>query len=325
MDLELRGRQVDEPDLANPDPRVERDLDAPIQPKGGVGDLDEQQHVGRLRMAGPVKILPRAKQQHVGLQLAVEPGERDGILDAHMRPIPQARYPQASEAIHRAGMLHADRLTDDDVPMDQLEPVVLGQDAGLAHPVVLLDSEAVPGQQLTHATPPNRSTEADRYPSSRGPAIRPHSNEIIVGDRPNVAYTECEQRLGPTGGGNEFDLETIRLVNLHDSAQVALAKAALWEFSVEDHDVKSPVSHRYPSGYAVTNRGTFSAVRMIQTLTTPAERSAGPTNGARSHTSGHRALSLRRLPLGANAAPLSPPPAGSTLPQSSQGSQKTAP
>jgi hypothetical protein len=122
---------------------------------------------------------------------------------------------------------------------------------------------------------------AGRVASSRRPAIRPHSNEIIVGDRPNVGYTECEQRLGPTGGGNEFDLKTVWLVNLHDSAKVALAKAALWEFSVEDHDVKSPVSHRYPSGYAVTNRGTFSTGRTIQTLTTPAERFAWPTNGAR--------------------------------------------
>ena len=68
--------------------------------------------------------------------------------------MPEARHPQTSEAIYRAGMLDADGLANDDVPGDQLEPVVLGKNAGLAHPVILLDGEPAPGQELAHAAPP---------------------------------------------------------------------------------------------------------------------------------------------------------------------------
>jgi hypothetical protein len=51
-------------------------------------------------------------------------------------------------------MVGADRLTDDDVPRDQFEPAVLGENAGLAHPVVLLDGEPVACQQSFHIAPP---------------------------------------------------------------------------------------------------------------------------------------------------------------------------
>ena len=96
----------------------------------------------------------RSIVRDVGLQLGIFSRKLDRVLDADHGPVTDTQCPQAIEADHRAGMVGADRLADDDVPMDQLEPVVLGQDAGLAHPVVLLDGEAVPGQQLTHATPP---------------------------------------------------------------------------------------------------------------------------------------------------------------------------
>jgi hypothetical protein len=87
MDLEPRGREIDQPDLLDPDSRVERDLDAAVQPQGGVGDLDQQQHVGRLRMRGGVEVLTRAQQDDIGLQLAIFRRELDRILEVHDGPV----------------------------------------------------------------------------------------------------------------------------------------------------------------------------------------------------------------------------------------------
>src|SRR5262245_11549157 len=41
MNLEPLGGQIEQPDLLDPDPRVERNLDAAIQPERCVGNLDE--------------------------------------------------------------------------------------------------------------------------------------------------------------------------------------------------------------------------------------------------------------------------------------------
>src|SRR5437762_1062797 len=80
--------------------------------------------------------------------------ELDGVLHAYDRPFPAAQRPQASEAVDRAGMMGADRLAHDDLSGDQLDPAVLGEDAGLAHPVVLLDGESIAREQIAHGEPP---------------------------------------------------------------------------------------------------------------------------------------------------------------------------
>jgi len=47
----------------------------------------------------------------------------------------------------------ADRLPHDDVTGDQLEPLVVGEDAGLAHPVIFVHGEPAPVQHLGHRSP----------------------------------------------------------------------------------------------------------------------------------------------------------------------------
>src|SRR5207245_4219692 len=62
-----------------------------------------------------------------------------------------AGRPETVETVHRAGVARADRLAHDDLPGDQLDRLVLGEDSGLAHPVVLVDGEPM---TLDWAGPP---------------------------------------------------------------------------------------------------------------------------------------------------------------------------
>src|ERR1700752_1024706 len=114
---------------------------------------------------------------------------------------------------------------------------------------------------------------------SRGPAA--DGEHIVLGRRANVSNIECQQRGGATRSRHELDLEAVRLANFHHSAKVAFAQAMLGQVAVQNDGVELAIRHRLPSGYAVTNLGKSSRGRMIQPLTTRAERPDGPTRVAR--------------------------------------------
>ena len=56
---------------------------------------------------------------------------------------------------------------------------------------------------------------------------RTHRNKIGVGDGANVSEPESNQGGSAAGRSDEFDLETVRRVNLDDSAQVPSSKPLL--------------------------------------------------------------------------------------------------
>src|SRR5262245_46326202 len=98
VDFEPGGSQIHKPNLAHSRPSIERDLDAAVQAQGGVSNLDEQQDVSGLRVLRRIEVPARAEEHHIGLELAVEPRELDGVLDGHGCAIPEAGHPQAIEA-----------------------------------------------------------------------------------------------------------------------------------------------------------------------------------------------------------------------------------
>src|SRR2546426_891116 len=65
-----------------------------------------------------------------------------------------AGRPETVETVHRAGVARADRLAHDDLPGDQLDRLVLGEDSGLAHPVVLVDGEPMTLDGAGHRASP---------------------------------------------------------------------------------------------------------------------------------------------------------------------------
>jgi len=62
-------------------------------------------------------------------------------------------------------MLSPDRLANDDVAGKELDPLVLGEDPGLAHPVILVDAEPAASERLRHGGLLRPFYEAHRRPS----------------------------------------------------------------------------------------------------------------------------------------------------------------
>jgi hypothetical protein len=78
--------------------------------------------------------------------------------------------------------------------------------------------------------------------------VGPYSDEVVVRDRPNVPYAEREQRLRSARGRNEFDFKPVRLIDLDYGAEIPLTEATVWQFSIQNDNIESPVSHGHPSG-----------------------------------------------------------------------------
>src|SRR5262245_40822631 len=93
----------------------------------------------------------------------------------HQRVLRPERGTAAAPAKHEFvqardadGVLDADRRHFDDLPPDELDPVVLIEDSDLDHPVVLVQSEAAPGDldvrcHAGHSTRPARVVVNAQY------------------------------------------------------------------------------------------------------------------------------------------------------------------
>jgi hypothetical protein len=81
---------------------------------------------------------------------------------------------------------------------------------------------------------------------------RPHRRKVLVADRTHVVRSQGHERLRRPGNSHELDLDTVRLVDLHDDPEVALPQAVLRKILVEHHLVELFVSHGTPPGTTST-------------------------------------------------------------------------
>lgn len=122
-----------------------------------VGNLDHQQDVrgrgmGRSVGALALRVRPQNGQIRLGLGSVAEPNR---VLDADLSRVLEALDEEARELIDLVGMEGTNRGHLDDLPLDQLDPIVLAQDAGFGHSVVLVDGEQ-PLRRQRHGTTPRR-------------------------------------------------------------------------------------------------------------------------------------------------------------------------
>jgi hypothetical protein len=106
----------------------------------GVGHLDEQQDVLRPGMSPPVALWPQPKQHDIRLRLCVR-RYLDRVLRPHDCPVSHLPGQALSQARNGPGMRRPDRRHVDDLAVNELDPVVLVEDAELTHPVILVQRE----------------------------------------------------------------------------------------------------------------------------------------------------------------------------------------
>jgi hypothetical protein len=61
----------------------------------------------------------------------------------------------------------------------------------------------------------------------RAAGERANRNKVLVAYFANVVHSERQQCLRPAGGGDELNLESVRLVDLDDRSEVPSAQALL--------------------------------------------------------------------------------------------------
>src|SRR2546428_275105 len=101
-----------------------------------------------------------------------------GFLVRAAGPPPQPPRQERRGVVPRAGVPRADRLAHDDLPGDELDRLVLGEDSRRAHPMVLLDGEPAPREEIAHGESPAGHSSVvvearQRRPSGTPPAGGP--------------------------------------------------------------------------------------------------------------------------------------------------------
>ena len=129
--------------------RVERELRPAVVVARGLGDLDDEQHVRRPGV--PLRVEVGAWLEDAQVRLRLGPAaEDDRILNPHDRtPVKPAREERV-QAVDTGRVSGADRAHADDLAFDELDAIVLREDAGLGHPVVLLGRERPPRDLGSH-------------------------------------------------------------------------------------------------------------------------------------------------------------------------------
>jgi hypothetical protein len=109
-----------------------------------------------------------AEDREVGLRLGVV-GEGDGALDPHDGAPRQAHDQELGEVVDERAVAAALGRFLDDLAPDQLDPVALGEDAHLGHPVVLLAREQPPrhAQLHRHLPPPALADLIEQHVAGR--------------------------------------------------------------------------------------------------------------------------------------------------------------
>src|SRR5262249_45659947 len=109
--------------------------------RGGGGELDEKKDGGRAGLARDVEVVARPFQHHVRLRLAVR--QANWVLDAHDRVVSDRTDQQSVEPIDTGNVGITDGHLCNDLPANELDPVVLLEDAEVDHLLVGCDRETV--------------------------------------------------------------------------------------------------------------------------------------------------------------------------------------
>ncbi len=104
-------------------------------------------------MTGRIKVFSRSQQSQVGLRFKVR-SQADRVLHSQNGLPSGLAGQQAIEAADTGRMTAADRGHRNDLTVDQLHPVVLGEDPRLSHAVVFLYCEPAFLEPDGHVEPP---------------------------------------------------------------------------------------------------------------------------------------------------------------------------
>jgi hypothetical protein len=98
-----------------------------------------------------VAVLVLARPAHGDIRLWFpQVVQHDRVLDPDDDPLAEGCGQEPVQGLHAAAVCRADRRHLDDLPAEQLDPVVFGEDAGLGHPVVVLHREQAASEVSGH-------------------------------------------------------------------------------------------------------------------------------------------------------------------------------
>lgn len=143
-DLDLAAVDIHDPVLGHAGSGVQRRLRVTVITQGRISNLDHQQRIGSNGDTATVAIERWQEQRHVRLRLAVV-RQANRVLGMNHRAGTQLRVERGGECIYRPRVIRTDRRHIDHLSPDQLDPVVLVQDARLSHPVIIVEGEPMAG------------------------------------------------------------------------------------------------------------------------------------------------------------------------------------
>jgi len=167
VDQNPRLFEVDQPDLGDARPGVERNLDQTIDAQGGVGNFHEEQDVLGGRAAGGVEVGAGAQQDEIrlGLRAFVEPHR---ILRADLGMMSQSLRKKGYQAFHRRGVPRANWAHLDDLAVEELHAVVFTENPGLPHTLIFVDRKTPSRQFKRHRWPPGWLDYTRSFPTPPG-------------------------------------------------------------------------------------------------------------------------------------------------------------
>src|SRR6185436_602873 len=74
--------------------------------------------------------------------------------------------------------------------------------------------------------------------SCRAPRERTNRDEILVPDRPDIGLLQRHQGLGSARCGHKLNLESIRFIDLDDSAEISTPQQVLGQVAIQNHSVE---------------------------------------------------------------------------------------
>jgi len=106
--------------------------------------------ISRLGIGRAVVVVPRTQEDQVRLEVRRQGSKDEGALRPHDGPASKARHEHRVDARDDAGVWRSESAHLHDLALDQLDPLVLVQNSGRGHALVLVDGEAAPAQIHRH-------------------------------------------------------------------------------------------------------------------------------------------------------------------------------
>ncbi len=133
--------QIHDPVFGHVAARIQIGLEASVVGQGRLRDLDGEQDIVRRGGGSTVEVGTRLEQHEIRLRfgMRVEP---DGQLHLDDRGFADPQREQPIEPVHDADMRRADRAHRQHLAVDELDAVVLAEDAGAPHRLVFVRSES---------------------------------------------------------------------------------------------------------------------------------------------------------------------------------------